>query len=171
MKKILIILVIVITGCQSNSVNMKPMRLVEKKNPPKVVVDEGRLIFEILGTNFKINKTQITVEIAKKIKVLAEQIKGKKGILKVIGSSCSTGSEKYNLKISKERADNVASILKNELKTEKILIVSEGKGEKNPEYSNETLEGRYKNRNIKIYFVEDSGSKKIKYVNKIEDLI
>lgn len=171
MKKILIVLVILITGCQSNSVKMKPIRLVEKKTSFKVVVDEGRLIFEILGTNFKMNKTQITVETENKIKVLAEKLKGKKGVLKVVGSACSTGSEKYNLKISKERSDNVASILKNELKEEKILIVSEGKGEKNPEYSNETLEGRYKNRNIKIYFVEASGSKKIKYVNKIEDLI
>jgi len=159
------------TGCQSNSVKMKPIRLVEKRNPPKVVEDKGRLIFEILGMNFKMNKTQITLETEEKIKGLAEKLKGKKGVLKVIGSACSTGSEEYNLKISEERADNVASILENELKTEKILIIAEGNGEKDPEYSNDTLEGRYKNRNIKIYFVEDSGSKKIKYVNKIEDLI
>lgn len=171
MKKILIILVIFITGCQSNSVKMKPIRLVEKKNPPKVLEDKGRLIFEILGTNFKMNKTQITVETEERIKELAQKLKGKKGVLKVIGSACSTGSKKYNIKISKERADNVAYILKDELKAEKILILVEGKGENSPEYSNDTAQGRYKNRNIKIYFVEASESKKIKYVNKIEDLI
>ena len=171
MKKILIVLVILITGCQSNSVKMKPIRLVEKKNPPKVIEDKGRLIFEILGTNFKMNKTQITVKTEEKIKELAQKIKGKKGVLKVIGSACSTGSEKYNLKISKKRADNVASILEDELKEEKILILVEGKGEKIPEYSNDTLKGRYKNRNIKIYFVEANESEKIKYINKLEDLI
>lgn len=171
MKKILVILVILIAGCQSNGVKMKPIRLVKKKLPPKAVEDKGRLVFEILGTNFKMNKTQITVETEERVKGLAQKLKGKKGVLKVIGSACSTGSEKYNLKISKKRAENVAYILKDELKAEKILILAEGKGESSPEYSNETPQGRYKNRNIKIYFVEDSRSKKIKYIDKIEDLI
>ena len=168
MKKILVILVILIAGCQSNGVKMKPVRLVEKKLPSKVVEDKGRLVFEILGTNFKMNKTQITVETEDKIKELVQKLKGKKGVLKVIGSACSTGSKKYNLKISKERADNLAYILKDELKEEKILILVEGKGENFPEYSNDTPQGMYKNRNIKIYFGEDSRSKKIKYIDKRE---
>ncbi|MEL7196666.1 MAG: OmpA family protein, partial [Bacteroidota bacterium] len=59
------------------------------------------------------------------------------------------GSDQYNLSLSLERAFNVAQKLKSCGVTTSIEI--EGLGEQNPISSNNSIEGRAKNRRIEIF--------------------
>lgn len=69
--------------------------------------------------------------------------------VEVVGYTDSTGAAEYNLKLSEKRAQSVA----NELEAQGIdasRISVFGQGENNPIASNETHEGRVKNRRVEV---------------------
>lgn len=173
MKKLIITLGILIAGCSSNTViAFKPDRIVKKIIPVKVVKAEEKeqLVFEMLGANFPVNGYKITEKTKEEIKELAFKLKGKEGVLKIVGAASSTGRSSYNLKLSKKRANSIAKVLQEELKGEKIEILIEGLGEDYPEFSNETKEGKARNRNTKLFFLEKGSGKNIKYVENLKDI-
>ncbi len=72
-----------------------------------------------------------------------------KTIVTVVGYTDNTGSDKTNLSLSQQRANTVATYLKNQkVKSERFVI--EGLGSSNPIASNTTAEGRAKNRRVEI---------------------
>lgn len=71
----------------------------------------------------------------------------------VMGHTDSTGSDKTNQALSQKRAETVASFLKKIGKIPDERVNFEGYGESRPVASNETKEGRAKNRRIEILIV------------------
>ena len=73
-----------------------------------------------------------------------------KGFLYIVGHTCNRGDEQLNLAVSKTRARVAARVL-SELgaPSENMEII--GKGEADPIASNETREGRRKNRRVEFY--------------------
>ena len=73
--------------------------------------------------------------------------------IEVRGHTDSTGTEEYNQKLSERRADSVIEyMIKNGISPERLNSV--GFGEKKPVTSNDTEEGRSKNRRTEIYILE-----------------
>ncbi len=72
-----------------------------------------------------------------------------KSIIHVVGFTDSTGSKNYNLGLSKQRAQSVAKLL-NQYGVNKQRLMTEGRGESQPVASNDTKEGRAKNRRVEI---------------------
>ena len=79
--------------------------------------------------------------------------KGGDNSILVAGYTCSLGMEKYNLELSKKRARSVADylIMNSGIPEDNIRI--EYHGEKFPVASNNTEEGRLKNRRVEIRFL------------------
>lgn len=72
--------------------------------------------------------------------------------VKIIGHTDSKGREKYNLKLSEKRASAVKQyFISKGIKSEKIETL--GLGESTPVASNESAEGRSKNRRVEIEYV------------------
>lgn len=69
--------------------------------------------------------------------------------LDLIGHTDSQGSESYNLKLSQNRAKAVKQYLENQ-GVGATRILSSGKGESEPIASNDTAEGRTKNRRVEF---------------------
>ncbi|ACA88504.1 OmpA family protein [Shewanella woodyi] len=69
--------------------------------------------------------------------------------LNVLGFTDSSGSESYNLRLSKVRAVEVADYLVSQ-KVEYVRVKSDGMGEERPIASNATKEGRAENRRVEI---------------------
>ncbi len=70
------------------------------------------------------------------------------------GYTDSIGTEEYNLKLSRKRADAVANyLIKKGIKKEKIKTI--GYGESKPLFSNKTEEGRAKNRRVEIKIIKE----------------
>ena len=67
--------------------------------------------------------------------------------LEVIGHTDSQGSETYNLKLSKDRANAVKKYLEGQ-GVQGTRIIADGKGESEPIATNDTAEGRAKNRRV-----------------------
>ena len=89
----------------------------------------------------------------------------KGGTINFVGHTDSTGSDAYNQKLSVARAQNVARLLQeyglsNDVKVGTIS----GKGESQPSHTNATVEGRYNNRRVELFFNNvDFG--KVKFTN------
>jgi outer membrane protein OmpA-like peptidoglycan-associated protein/tetratricopeptide (TPR) repeat protein len=71
--------------------------------------------------------------------------------IKIIGHTDSIGSEKDNNKLSKNRAKSVAAyLIKSGIDSSRVS--TDGKGESSPIKSNDTEEGRRKNRRTEIFY-------------------
>ncbi len=73
--------------------------------------------------------------------------------IRVEGHTDSTGSDEINMKLSKERADAVQTIM-TEMGVDPARIISEGYGKNNPIAENDSAEGRAKNRRVEIILAE-----------------
>ena len=75
------------------------------------------------------------------------------GSIDFIGHTDSTGSDAYNQKLSVARAQNVARLLREYgLKNSVSYGAITGKGESQPSDTNNTVEGRYNNRRVELFF-------------------
>jgi len=83
--------------------------------------------------------------------------KAKDWKLNIVGHTDSQGSDKFNLDLSKRRANAV----KNYLVTKGVLdavISTDGKGESMPIATNDTAEGRSKNRRVEFTIIKPDNS-------------
>ena len=75
------------------------------------------------------------------------------GSIDFVGHTDSTGSDAYNQKLSVARAQNVARLLKEYgLKNTVSYGTITGRGESQPVDTNDTVQGRYNNRRVELFF-------------------
>ncbi|HQL42379.1 MAG TPA: OmpA family protein [Spirochaetota bacterium] len=120
----------------------------------KVVLDQiqpGKSVI-IDNIHFDFDKWYIRKDSITILDKLVEMMKKNPSlIVEVQGHTDSTGDKTYNQKLSEKRADAVAEyIIKHGISPERIS--SRGYGETKPVASNETKEGRQKNRRTEFYF-------------------
>ena len=105
---------------------------------------------------FKVDgKTPVKDEEIVSIRKITETINrfAEGGSIELVGHTDSTGSEKYNLKLSEERAKNLAKLLRDNGLSDKITIDRVlWYGEEFPIDTNATTEGRYNNRRVDLFF-------------------
>ena len=91
----------------------------------------------------------------------------KGGTVDFVGHTDSTGSDAYNQKLSVARAQNVARLLQEYGLSNDVKVGSiSGKGETQPSHTNATVEGRYNNRRVELFFDKVDFSKaNVKFIN------
>ena len=88
------------------------------------------------------------------------------GSIDFIGHTDSTGSAAYNQKLSVARAQNVARLLRDYgLKNSISYGTITGQGESNPADTNDTVEGRYNNRRVELFF-QNVDFSNVKFINQ-----
>jgi adhesin transport system outer membrane protein len=110
--------------------------------------------FHIDKIYFKFDSAELTPEAMEYVTSVAEQFKTLEGYdIKIIGHTDNWGSEDYNNRLSEKRANSV----KNELINQGVnadILESSGMGFSSPYLSNDTLEGRQKNRRIEFKLIK-----------------
>ena len=115
---------------------------------------------------YKVNITQLTTEQEKRVMDAIKVLDGLDGTLSVVGYTDDTGTEKLNLKLSKDRAGAVASMVKKLVKNPKeINIETVGRGETSFKVPNTSEDNRRLNRRIEFEFRANNGEV-IESVNK-----
>ncbi len=88
------------------------------------------------------------------------------GSIDFVGHTDSTGSAAYNQKLSVARAQNVARLLKEYgLKNTISYGTITGQGETNPVDTNETVQGRYNNRRVELFF-QNVDFNNVRFINR-----
>ncbi len=105
------------------------------------------------GVYFATNQSNINNESEKSLNKLVEIFKEyPKTNIVVEGHTDSTGSETYNMELSKKRSMSVTDFLiKNGIDSNRLI--TKWFGEEQPKHTNETPEGRAKNRRVEIAIV------------------
>jgi outer membrane protein OmpA-like peptidoglycan-associated protein len=112
--------------------------------PQAATIDIGTPIL------FNFNKAEIHPSSYPLLEEAGKEMKeDKSATIHVVGNTDNIGTDEYNRKLSKERAAAVKAYLTNEgVDPKRIKTV--GNGEKAPDASNDTEEGRSRNRNAKM---------------------
>lgn len=120
--------------------------LVDSDGCPKKLTKQVR---KTLYVEFEHDKTEVRPEFFPEIGKLAKLLKQyPNSTILLEGHTDSTGSSTYNQNLSKSRADAVMKVLINEFGIDRNRITTSGMGESQPIASNETAEGRAKNRRV-----------------------
>jgi OmpA-OmpF porin, OOP family len=99
---------------------------------------------------FDLNKATVRKESEETLQAIADIMQEYPNtIFHIGGHTDSTGSDKYNLKLSKERAASVEQFLET-AGVPSNRLTSEGYGESQPIASNQTSKGRQENRRVEI---------------------
>ena len=140
MKKVILFCIFTIVNISFSTTLVVPCNREEKKCVIRGFKVNGRII-----TEYQIFDLKEIVNILNKF--------GESGTVDFVGYTDSTGTKKYNQKLSLIRARNVAKLfrefgLKDAISIGKIS----GKGEEDPVDLNETDQGKYSNRRVEILF-------------------
>ena len=120
-----------------------------KKHRRGLSIEIPDILFDFNSSELKSDSEEI---LEKVIAVLDEQQISR---LEVIGHTDSTGSDSYNMNLSKNRAKSVAKFLLEESKRLKNdRVAYKGLGSTRPAYSNNTAKGRQMNRRVEILVLE-----------------
>jgi outer membrane protein OmpA-like peptidoglycan-associated protein len=68
----------------------------------------------------------------------------------IAGYTDTTGDADYNLRLSRQRANAVADYLKERGALNHVNVLVQGRGEQQPVATNQTAEGRQRNRRVEI---------------------
>jgi outer membrane protein OmpA-like peptidoglycan-associated protein len=111
------------------------------------------------AVHFGFNKDNLTREAKEAIDQLAASVATTKGyIITVEGATDSVGSADYNYDLSQRRADAVIQYLAAEKGVPAYKIYLIGLGKDKPVESNQTREGRAKNRRVDIRLMTNTGA-------------
>ena len=121
-------------------------------------LDNYRPVVET-AVHFGFNKDNLTREAKEAIDQLAASVATTKGyIITVEGATDSVGSAEYNYDLSQRRADAVIQYLAAEKGVPAYKIYLIGLGKDKPVESNNTREGRAKNRRVDIRLMTNTGA-------------
>ena len=113
-------------------------------------LDNYRVVTET-SVHFGFDKDTLTADAKAALDQLANTVPNTKGyIITVEGATDSTGDAEYNYALSQRRADAVIQYLAAEHKVPAYKIYLIGLGKDKPVESNQTREGRAKNRRVDI---------------------
>lgn len=127
----------------------------------QVVLDESSKD----GVKFTVNSAEINAQSSTTINKLLPIFKeyGETNIL-IVGHTDSSGSDEYNMTLSKKRADKVKEYLVSKYGISSQRLTSVGKGETEPKVSNDTEAGRIQNRRVE--FIITANEKMIEEAKK-----
>jgi outer membrane protein OmpA-like peptidoglycan-associated protein len=112
-------------------------------------VGEGIAVVFDSGLLFDVDSDAIRGDARTNLDALAASLsKYEKSDLMIVGHTDATGTESYNMSLSKRRASSASSYLRSHGVTRDIRVV--GRGETEPIATNDTDEGRQQNRRVEV---------------------
>lgn len=115
----------------------------------KTLADSGRI--SLYGIQFDFDKDAIKSESKPTLEEIAKVLRAEPGLrLDVVGHTDAKGGPDYNLDLSKRRAASVVAALTGDYGIETSRLNARGAGASEPVATNDTEEGRAKNRRVEL---------------------
>ena len=132
-----------------NALELKNVDILSSEAPKEItiVLDERSL-------NFDFDKSNIKPQYYDLLKNIKEFVEQNNYEMTIVGHTDSIGSNAYNFKLSRRRAESVKAKLLEFGLTEDRIIGIEAMGEEQPIATNETKEGRAQNRRVEFKLVQ-----------------
>lgn len=125
------------------------MVLVTATQMAKSIEDTGRV--SLYGILFDFNKADIKPESEPTLEQVAKLFNEKRGLkLLIVGHTDNQGDFEFNRKLSQQRADSVVNYLVTKFNINRSTLLSFGASYASPVASNDSEEGRAKNRRVEL---------------------
>lgn len=141
--------------------------------PPGVAVDaygctrKGSITLE--GVTFETNSARLTPDSRTVLDTVAADLKKYPRLkIELQGHTDNTGSDKYNLQLSQQRADSVRAYLV-EQGVPTVQLAARGYGEGQPIEDNKTEAGRSLNRRVVMFVLDNPGDVQVQGEGKVEE--
>ncbi|GMQ27108.1 hypothetical protein Aoki45_37910 [Algoriphagus sp. oki45] len=118
--------------------------------PPIIKNKLAEGVFEATGIYFDPGSAEIRPESFPSLKQIADFMLANGGSYTIAGHTDNTGDKEQNRLLSEQRASAVRKALVNDFGVDTNQLASIGYGQRYPLYSNDTSEGRSKNRRVDI---------------------
>jgi outer membrane protein OmpA-like peptidoglycan-associated protein len=129
------------------------------RDQARVLREGNDIIIRVTGLTFSVGKADIEPQFFGLLTTVQRAITEFPGArLSVEGHTDSFGGDQTNLELSQKRADAVREYLLANMRLEPALVDAIGYGETQPVASNETREGRTRNRRIEIIIHPELGT-------------
>lgn len=123
-----------------------------RENPEATLIPIGRNAV----IQFEVNKADGGSEYQYKLKELGKYLKAHPETkILISGHTCNIGADKYNMELSKHRAENTKAYLIKAFGISSKRMTVQWHGKSAPIASNDTEEGRKKNRRVEVKIVEE----------------
>jgi len=132
-----------------NALELKEVDITSSEAPKNltIVLDEKALHFDF-------NKSDVKEDFFELLKNLKEFVEENNYEVTIVGHTDSVGSNQYNFKLSRKRAEAVkAKLLEFGLAEDRIVGI-EAMGEEQPIATNDTKEGRAENRRVEFKLIQ-----------------
>ena len=132
-----------------NALELKNVDILNSEAPKEmtIVLDERSL-------NFDFDKSNVKPQYYDLLKNIKEFVEQNNYEITIVGHTDSIGSNAYNFKLSRRRAENVKAKLLEFGLTEDRIVGIEAMEEEQPIATNETKEGRAQNRRVEFKLVQ-----------------
>ena len=132
-----------------NALELKNVDILNSEAPKEmtIVLDERSL-------NFDFDKSNVKPEYYDLLNNIKEFVEQNNYEITIVGHTDSVGSNAYNFKLSRRRAESVKAKLLEFGLTEDRIVGIEAMGEEQPIATNETKEGRAQNRRVEFKLVQ-----------------
>ena len=132
-----------------NALELKNIDILNSEAPKEmtIVLDERSL-------NFDFDKSNVKPQYYDLLKNIKEFVEQNNYELTIVGHTDSIGSNAYNFKLSRRRAESVKAKLLEFGLTEDRIVGIEAMGEEQPIATNATREGRAQNRRVEFKLVQ-----------------
>ena len=132
-----------------NALELKNLDILNSEAPKEmtIVLDERAL-------NFDFDKSNVKPEYYDLLNNIKEFVEQNNYEITIVGHTDSVGSNAYNFKLSRRRAESVKAKLLEFGLTEDRIVGIEAMGEEQPIATNETKEGRAQNRRVEFKLVQ-----------------
>ena len=132
-----------------NALELKNLDILNSEAPKEmtIVLDERSL-------NFDFDKSNVKTEYYDLLTNIKEFVEQNNYEITIVGHTDSVGSNAYNFKLSRRRAESVKAKLLEFGLTEDRIVGIEAMGEEQPIATNETKEGRAQNRRVEFKLVQ-----------------
>ena len=132
-----------------NALELKNIDILNSEAPKEmtIVLDERSL-------NFDFDKSNVKPQYYDLLKNIKEFVEQNNYEITIVGHTDSIGSNAYNFKLSRRRAESVKAKLLEFGLTEDRIVGIEAMGEEQPIATNETKEGRAQNRRVEFKLVQ-----------------
>jgi OOP family OmpA-OmpF porin len=113
------------------------------------------ITFDLEGIQFDFDKSTLRPQSIPILDAAAEVLKQYADLrIEIQGHTCWMGSDEYNINLSNARANSVLKYLTTEQMIDRARLVAKGYGESQPVATNETREGRERNRRVEFVILK-----------------
>jgi outer membrane protein OmpA-like peptidoglycan-associated protein len=141
--------VAVVKAVETKEMETDKIQFIKASEMEKAIVDNGRIA--LYGILFDFDKDAVKPESKPTLDEIANLLQTKPDLkLQIVGHTDNKGTPEYNLDLSSRRAANVVIALTGTYGIAPDRLTSEGAGLTQPVASNDTDEGRAKNRRVEL---------------------